>query len=127
MRPFLFALAMMLPAVASAQGATPPTSASSSQVAVHVAIATPAGAPRAAIEGGMAKSAPIYAKVPGLVRKYFIIGQGDFGGIYLFRDRASAQAWFNDGWRAKAAATYGSQPVVTYFDVPLVVDNAGGK
>jgi Putative mono-oxygenase ydhR len=73
---------------------------------------------------GMARSAPTYAAVPGLIRKYFTIGQADFGGLYLFRDRASAQAWFNDAWRARVVATYGAQPTVTYFDVPLVVDNS---
>ena len=124
MRLSLLATAMMLPAAAFAQATPPPASL---QVAVHVAITTPAGAPRALVEAGMTKSAPIYAKVPGLVRKYFTIGRADFGGIYLFKDRTSAQAWFSDAWRAKAAATYGSQPVVTYFDVPLVVDNSGGK
>lgn len=124
MRSILFAAAMMIPATAIAQATSP---VASSEVAVHVAVATPAGAPRSLVEGGMVRSVPVYAKVPGLVRKYFTIGQGDFGGIYLFKDRASAQAWFSDAWRAKAAATYGSQPVVTYFDVPLVVDNSGGK
>lgn len=124
MRLTLLAAAVMLPAASYAQ-ATPPVA--SSQVAVHVAVATPAGAPRSLVEGGMVKSRPIYEKVPGLVRKYFTIGQGDFGGIYLFKDRTSAQAWFSDAWRTKAAATYGSQPIVTYFDVPLVVDNSGSK
>lgn len=124
MRSSLFAAAMMIPAAALAQASPQSTT---SQVAVHVAVTTPAGAARALVESGMVKSIPIYGKVPGLVRKYFTIGQADFGGIYLFKDRASAQAWFSDAWRAKAAATYGSQPVVTYFDVPLVVDNGGGK
>ena len=124
MRSILLAAAMMLPAAALAQ-ATPP--AALSQVAVQVSVTTPAGAPRSLVEAGMAKSAPVYSKVPGLIRKYFTIGQADFGGMYLFKDRASAQAWFSDAWRAKTAATYGSQPVVTYFDVPLVIDNSGKK
>ena len=124
MRLILLAAAVMPPAAALAQ-ATP--LADSSQVAVHVAVTMPPGAPRALVEAGMVKSAPTYSKVPGLVRKYFTISAEDFGGIYLFKDRATAQAWFSEAWRAKATATYKSQPVVTYFDVPLVIDNSGGK
>ncbi len=126
MRPILLAAAMMAPAAAVGQ-TTPPANAAPPQVAVHVSVKTPAGAPRALVEAGMVQSAPIYAKVPGLIRKYFTIGQADLGGIYLFKDRPAAQAWFSAAWRDKATATYGSQPVVTYFDVPLVVDNGGGK
>ncbi len=116
------AAAMLLPSLSTAQ--TPPAVAPSVQVAVSVSIPTPAGVPRATVEAGMARSAPTYATVPGLIRKYFTIGQSDFGGLYLFRDRASAQAWFSDAWRARVVATYGAQPTVTYFDVPLVVDNS---
>jgi hypothetical protein len=116
------AAAVLLPTLSMAQ--TPPAVAPSVQVAVSVSIPTPAGVPRATVEVGMARSVPTYAAVPGLIRKYFTIGQADFGGLYLFRDRASAQAWFTDAWRARVVATYGAQPTVTYFDVPLVVDNS---
>ena len=94
MRGLLLGVAMMmLPAAALAQ---PSQRESSVLVAVNVSIAIAAGAPRALVEAGMAKSVPVYQKVPGLIRKYFTIGQSDFGGIYLFKDRASAQAWFSD-------------------------------
>ena len=116
------AAAVLLPTLSMAQ--TPPAVAPSVQVTVSVSIPTPAGVPRATVEAGMARSVPTYAAVPGLIRKYFTIGQADFGGLYLFRDRVSAQAWFSDAWRARVVATYGAQPTVTYFDVPLVVDNS---
>ena len=119
------AAAMLLPTHSTAQSNT--AVAPSVQVAVSVSVPTPAGLPRATLETGMARSAPTYAAVPGLIRKYFTIGQADFGGLYLFRDRASAQAWFSDAWRTRVMATYGAQPTVTYFDVPLVVDNSVAK
>lgn len=119
------AAAMLLPTHSTAQ--SNPAVAPSVQVAVSVSVPTPAGLPRATVEAGMARSVPTYAAVPGLIRKYFTIGQADFGGLYLFRDRASAQAWFSDAWRARVVATYGAQPTVTYFDVPLVVDNSVAK
>ena len=114
-----------LPALAVAQ--TTPNVAPSTQVAVSVSVPTPQGTPRAAVEAGMARSAPTDTMVPGLIRKYFTIGETNFGGMYLFRDRASAQAWFSDAWRAKVVTPYGAPPTVTYFDVPLLVDNSGTK
>ena len=119
------AAASLISTVAIAQ--TPPVAIPVAQVAVSVSVPTPAGLPRATIEAGMARSAPTYAAVPGLIRKYFTIGQADFGGLYLFRNRTAAQAGFSDAWRARVVATYGTQPTVTYFDVPLVVDNSAAK
>jgi hypothetical protein len=40
------------------------------------------------------------------------------------KDRASAEAWYSDAWRAKAKATYGSEPQLTYFDAPVQIDNS---
>jgi hypothetical protein len=94
-------------------------------IAVLVEIATPKGVTRPIIEAGMDKSQAVYRKIPGLIRKYFTVGDaGNFGGMYLWTDRASAQAWFSDAWRAKAVATYGSDPKVSYFEVPIVLDGA---
>ena len=116
------AAALLLPSLSTAQ--TPLVVAPSVQVAVSVSVPTPAGLPRATVEAGISRSVSTYEAGPGLIRKYFTIGQADFGGLYLFRDRASAQAWFSDASRARVMATYGAQPTVTYFDVPLVVDNS---
>ena len=120
------AAAVLLPTLSTAQtpAHTPPAVVPSVQVAVSVSIPMPADVPRDTVEAGMARSVPTYAAVPGLIRKYFTIGQADFGGLYLFRDRAAAQAWFSDAWRARVVATYGAQPTVAYFDVPLVVDSS---
>ncbi len=94
-------------------------------VAVLVSIPIPAGIPRSTIADGMVKAVPQYRAVPGLVRKLFTIGDdGGFGGMYLFRTRAAAQAWFNEAWYARVAKTYGSTGKVSYYDVPVALDNA---
>lgn len=111
-------IAAAIPTVAPAQTAT------ETPVAVVVSIPVPPGAPRTLIEGGMRKAVPDYRKVPGLLRKYFTIGSGDFGGVYLFTTRAAAQSWFGDAWKARIAATYHATATITYFDVPIVLDNA---
>jgi hypothetical protein len=109
-------------ALAALLFATPALAQPDGPVTVVVAITTPPGATRAIIEGGMTKAIPLYEKIPGLIRKYFTIGDTSFGGVYLWRNRAAAQAWFSDAWRAKAKATYGSDPQVTYYDVPIVLE-----
>jgi hypothetical protein len=92
------------------------------QVAVLVVVPTPPGIPRDRIEAGMKASVPQYDKLPGLIRKYFTIQPDGFGGMYLWRDRASAEAWFSAGWRERVKKTYGRDATVTYFDVPIVTE-----
>lgn len=91
-------------------------------VAVVVQIKTPASITRPALEDAFRKAAPDYQKIPGLIRKYFTIQSGSFGGIYLWKDQASAEQWFSVAWRARAKATYGSDPQVLYFDAPVVIE-----
>lgn len=105
-------------------GALAQTAVTPSPVTIVVNIPTPPGAPRALIEGGIRKSVPQYRKVPGLLRKYFTIGEGTFGGVYLFASRAAAERWFNEAWHKRVIATYGRDGTVTYYDVPVVLDNA---
>ena len=107
----------------SAGAASAQTASAPSPVAVVVAVPTPAGIPRAKIEAGIRASVPTYRAVPGLLRKYFTIGQTDFGGVYLFSSRSTADAWFNDAWRTRIVKTYGKPAVVTYYDVPVAIDN----
>jgi hypothetical protein len=103
----------------------PAPNASSGPVAVVVTIPIPAGTSRDKVLAGMQISIPQYQAIPGLARKYYTLSEdGKFGGIYLWRNRADAQAWFSDAWRAKSTATYGVAPEVRYFDVPIVIDGS---
>jgi heme-degrading monooxygenase HmoA len=92
------------------------------RVAVVVSIATPPGATDAYLKGEFEKAAPRYQQIPGLIRKYFTIEPKRFGGIYYWSSKTAAQAWFNEAWTARARATYGADPIVTYYDVPLAID-----
>lgn len=116
-------------ALSSAVRADPPEADTAANVVVQVVIQTPPGFPRERIVEGFRKAVPQYAQVPGLVRKYFTITETGFGGTYLFATRQAAENWFNPAWRQKATATYGSAPVVTYYDAPVQVDgrNPAGK
>lgn len=70
-------------------------------------------------------TAPKYQGVPGLVRKVYVLSQeGDTaGGIYLWKSRADADAMYTESWKAFVREKYGTDPSVTYFDSPVVVDN----
>lgn len=97
--------------------------AAADPVAVLVAVPVPAAMPRPQLEAAFRAAVPDYQRLPGLVRKYFTIGDdGRAGGIYLWSSRAAAQAWYNDAWKAGVAKRWGAPASVTYFDVPAQVD-----
>jgi hypothetical protein len=98
------------------------TANTSAHVVVQVVVQTPPGVSREAIVQGFQNAVPTYAAVPGLIRKYFTVTDTGFGGTYLFASRQAAESWFNAAWRQRVIATYGSAPVVTYFDAPVQVD-----
>jgi hypothetical protein len=70
-------------------------------------------------------TAPKYQGVPGLVRKVYVLSQdgSTAGGIYLWNSRAEAEAMYTESWKAFVREKYGTDPSVTYFDSPVVVDN----
>ena len=74
-------------------------------------------------------TAPKYREVPGLVRKCYILSEdgGTAGGIYLWKTRADAETMYTESWRAFVRGKYGTEPSVTYFESPVVVDNVAGE
>lgn len=71
-----------------------------------------------------AAGAPDYLDVEGLLLKTYLRSEaGDVvGGVYWWRDRAAAEAKFNDDWRAGVTAKYGAEPAVVFYEAPVVVD-----
>jgi hypothetical protein len=74
-------------------------------------------------------TAPKYREVPGLVRKCYILSEdgSTAGGIYLWKTRADAEAMYTESWRDFVRGKYGTDPSVTYFESPVVVDNVVGE
>ena len=70
-------------------------------------------------------TAPKYRGVQGLFRKYYVLSQDGqtVGGVYLWNSRREAEAMYTASWRAFVRDKYGSEPTVTYFESPVVVDN----
>ncbi len=88
----------------------------------------PAGTTRDEVVAGMREVAPAWRRNPDLVRKTFLYDAASCrtGALYLWRNRAAAEAAHDAAWRQRVMDRYGSVPTQHWFDTPLVVDNALG-
>jgi hypothetical protein len=74
-------------------------------------------------------TAPKYREVPGLIRKYYLLSLDGrtAGGVYLWKSREQAEQLYNADWRKFIMEKYGTEPMVTYFESPVIVDNLTGE
>ncbi|MDR3629741.1 MAG: YdhR family protein [Desulfocapsaceae bacterium] len=74
-------------------------------------------------------TAPKYTEIKGLIRKYYILSEdgGTAGGVYIWNSRQEAEKLYTESWRQFILDKYGAQPTLTYFETPVVVDNAKGE
>ncbi len=74
-------------------------------------------------------TAPKYREVDGLIRKYYILSAdgGTGGGVYLWKSRESAERLYTVDWKKFIFEKYGSEPTVTYFETPVIVDNLSAE
>ena len=70
-----------------------------------------------------------YAKVEGLLRKYYTLQDDTItGGIFVWDTLEHARAGHADpAWHKLILDRYGSPPRVSYYEVPVVVDNVMGE
>jgi hypothetical protein len=70
-------------------------------------------------------TAPKYAKIKGLIRKYYLVSQdgGTAGGVYLWKSKEDAERLYTEDWKKFIQDRYGSSPTITYFNCPVIVDN----
>lgn len=70
-------------------------------------------------------TAPTYRGVQGLLRKHYMLSQdgGTVGGVYLWNSRSEAEAMYTEAWRAFVREKYNTDPIVTFFESPVLVDN----
>ena len=95
----------------------------------YVLFNLPAGISRADVVKGMHEVAPRWRQESELIRKTFVHDPvtNQAGAFYLWHNRAAAERAHDEAWRQRIHASYGSVPVIRYFDTPLVVDNALGQ
>lgn len=95
----------------------------------YVLFNLPAGISRDEVVQGMRDVVPRWRDAPDLVRKTFVYDPvaNQAGAFYLWNNRDAAVRAHDETWRRRVRDTYGSEPVIRYFDTPLVVDNAIGQ
>jgi hypothetical protein len=63
-------------------------------------------------------------KDDGLLMKYYLSDQsGGGGGVYVWRSKEDADKWYTPAWSARLKEAYGTEPVVTFYDSFVQVDN----
>ena len=74
-------------------------------------------------------TAPTYQGVQGLLRKHYVLSEdgATAGGVYFWKSRAEAEAMYTPSWRSFVKQKYGTDPTVTFFECPVVVDNEAQK
>lgn len=74
-------------------------------------------------------TAPKYRGVPGLIRKYYFLAPdgSKAGGVYLWQSREDADRKYTDEWKSFVRGKYGCDPVLTYLETPVVVDNVSDE
>ncbi len=73
-------------------------------------------------------TAPKYRDMQGLIRKYYFLSEDGAraGGIYLWSSREAAERVYTDEWKAFVRDKYGTDPVLSVLECPVVVDNLAG-
>ena len=47
--------------------------------------------------------------------------------MYLWKSREDAERLYSAEWKESIQERFGSQPTVTYFESPVIVDNVAGS
>jgi len=91
----------------------------------YVLFAVPENMSRDEVVAGMRAVAPKWRATPDLIRKTFVYDPDahQTGAFYLWQNQAAAQRAHGEAWRRSVMETFGSVPVIRYFETPLVVDN----
>ncbi|MFZ5920571.1 MAG: YdhR family protein [Chloroflexota bacterium] len=89
----------------------------------------PQGMTRDQLVANFRQTAPKWHENPDLIRKNYLFDgeNGLGGGVYLWKSKEDALRWHNDAFRQKVLEVYGSKAQISYYETPIVVDNAAGK
>jgi hypothetical protein len=70
-------------------------------------------------------TAPKYKGRDGLIRKCYVRSEDGLtvGAFYFWESRQRAENTYTDEWKEMVRTTYGAEPLITFFDSPVIVDN----
>lgn len=114
--------------VARAQPVGGPGFSDGSAVAAIVKVPRPWYAPKLLVASKMRDTVDEYGSLTGLNFKAYSFARADghYGGIYLWKDLASARAWFSPAWFSRVVRERGAPGQVRFFEVLAVLDNTPG-
>lgn len=71
-------------------------------------------------------TAPKYKGRQGLQKKIYTRSEDGLtvGALYFWESRADAEATYTQDWRDMVTSKYGTEPVITFFEAPVIVDNS---
>jgi len=97
-------------------------------ITAFITFKLPAGTMREDVMGAFRTSVEQLKNHPGLIRKYYLYDEetNTAGGVYLWESRAAADALYTDAWLEMITERYGCPPEITWFETPVVLDNAAG-
>ncbi len=95
-------------------------------ITVTVNFPTPEGVTLEIITEAFRSTTPRYEGLSGLIRKYYLFDpkSGVCGGVYLWEDRAQAEAFYDQDCRDRLTEKYGVPPDIRFFESPVIIDNA---
>lgn len=98
-------------------------------ITVFVQFQLPGSMTRHQAQTHFASIATLFCEIPGLVRKYFLLSEDGTtaGGVYLWNSREDADRFYTENFRLAIVEKFGSEPSITYFESPVIVDNSVGE
>ncbi len=85
----------------------------------------PAGAARGAARDLFEGTTPPHRPIPGLLRKYYLYGDGPIcAGLHLWDDRKAADRFYTAEWRHGLTQRLGVQPEVLFIERSVPIDHA---
>ena len=71
---------------------------------------------------------PRWRANPALLRKHYLLSEDgrECGGLYVWPDRAAAEAAHDAAWRAGVEQRTGAPPRIVYYDLMMLLDNEAG-
>jgi hypothetical protein len=89
-----------------------------------VRFSLPPSVDRDACRAHFARIAPRFRDVSGLLSKHFIWSEAGYaGGVYQWKSRKAALAFYSGPWRQSIIDRYGVEPEIEYLDVFCITNN----
>jgi hypothetical protein len=89
----------------------------------------PEGITREEVAARFRENAAVWRADPDLIRKNYLYDpvRRRGGGAYLWPSVEAARRAHDATWRERVRRLFGSEPVIEYFETPVLVDNLRGE